>query len=596
MVTSTKKIVVVGALVLVILVIVLCAVFLTKGAETGSLKEAVVTTKQGKLAGEWVTAEDPQHFTYAAFRGIPYAQPPLGNLRFKGPKPFPPWEGVRPATTEGNPCFHDATTGSEDCLYLNVYTPRIPSAENNPQMAVYVFIYGGAFQRGSSSAEDWGPDFLVTQDIVVVTMNYRTGVFASLSLDTDEVPGNSGMKDQLHVLRWVKENIEGFGGDPSKVTLGGHSSGGVHASWLTLVPQTKGLIRAAIIQSGTALCGLSIPKTNIELAKLVYEQLTGTTTDDKSAMTSVFKSAGMLDLYYAGANASLIMKQAKGLGMEMAIAYAPFIEQREQGEEEKLITKDPESYIIDKDANNIPIILGETAQEWTLAFSQIDMFGNETKLNEHIANLTTYVPRSIMPGSDTQDLLKIKDFVPTVNVDEIVKKLTEFYFKNDDDKHCGTNCKMDKYLHQAAIKADTSHFLRLRSKYIQEPTYAYVFNLRTDYNIDLSALPPPFRSDVVHADELGYIWKQKQNTYRYGNDTAAIASRRLVRMLANFVKEGNPTPNIDDVINVKWQPVTHGAEETYLEITANLEKRTASMADSEIWSDIYSSFRAYKSP
>ncbi|XP_034241535.1 juvenile hormone esterase-like [Thrips palmi] len=594
--STKKKVIVIGAIILVVLVAVLCAVFLTQSADTGSLKEVVATTKQGKLAGEWVDAGDPAHFRYAAFRGIPYAQPPLGKLRFKGPKPLPPWEGIRPATTEGNTCIQDGFVGSEDCLYMNVYTPQMPSAENNPKLPVYVFIHGGAFQHGNSNADGYGPDFLITQDIVVVTMNYRTAIMASLSLDTDELPGNAGLKDQLHVLRWVKENIENFGGDPSKITLGGHSSGSVSACWLAIVPQTKDLIRAAIIQSGTAVSGWSSTNKHIEFAKAIYKHLTGTTTDDKSAMTSVFKSANYLDLYYAAENATLLIQETKGLGTDISFFYAPYIEQREQGEEEKLITKDAESYIIDKDANNIPMIIGETKQEWTRFFSLLGMFENETQLNEHIQNLITYVPPSIRPGSDTQELLRIKEHVPTVNVDDFVKKLREFYFKNDNDKECCTNCKMSKYLHQAYIMADTSHFIRLRSKYIQEPTFAFLFNLKSDYNNDITYLPHYLQSDVVHGDEMGYIWKKEKYTYDYGNNTAAVASRRLVRMITNFVKEGNPTPKIDDEITVKWQPVTHGGEETYLEITENLEQRKGSAADAEIWSEIFSSYRANKSP
>lgn len=159
-------------------------------------------------------------------------------------------------------------------------------------------------------------------------------------MDTEDVPGNAGLKDQLQVLRWVKENIAHFGGDPSKVTLGGQSSGGVSASWLSILPQTKGtspavrdyrflrsspfiffknniseLIRSAIIQSGTAVSGWGYTDRNIEFAKAIYQHLTGEATDDLSEIAHVVKSAKYLDLHYAAENATLLLQETKSMGV-----------------------------------------------------------------------------------------------------------------------------------------------------------------------------------------------------------------------------------------------------------------------------------------
>ena len=141
--------------------------------------------------------------------------------------------------------------GSEDCLYLNVYTSNVKPDKLLPVM---FYIHGGGFRVGSGDDDAHGPQFLVRQGVIVITINYRLEVFGFLCLNTEDVPGNAGMKDQVQALRWVSKNIASFGGDSNNITIFGESAGGVSVSYHLMSPMTKGLFRRAICQSGVSLC------------------------------------------------------------------------------------------------------------------------------------------------------------------------------------------------------------------------------------------------------------------------------------------------------------------------------------------------------
>jgi para-nitrobenzyl esterase len=191
------------------------------------------------------------------FAGIPYAAPPVGPLRFRPPAPVRPWTGIRDATEPGPRCIQDpgadpefGKQSDEDCLSLNIWTPEMTGTPR----PVMVWIHGGSFTGGSGKIYDGR--WLVTRDIIVVTINYRLGTLGFLadpSLGPPGEVGNYGFRDQQAALRWVKDNIAGFGGDPNKVTIAGESAGGMSVCDHLVAPGSTGLFRAAIIQS--APCG-----------------------------------------------------------------------------------------------------------------------------------------------------------------------------------------------------------------------------------------------------------------------------------------------------------------------------------------------------
>ena len=207
---------------------------------------------QVKVTGGWIQGEVTEDLTI--YKGIPFAAPPVGELRWKAPQPVQPWEGVK-ETVEFGPGpiqgFGKSDAFSEDCLYLNVWTPAKSPKEKLP---VLVWIYGGGFSMGNSAGNDGSE--LARKGVVLVSMNYRVGqmgFFAhpELSAENPEgVSGNYGILDQIAALEWIQDNISAFGGDPDKVTIFGESAGGISVSMLCASPLAKGLFRGAISQSG----------------------------------------------------------------------------------------------------------------------------------------------------------------------------------------------------------------------------------------------------------------------------------------------------------------------------------------------------------
>jgi para-nitrobenzyl esterase len=206
-----------------------------------------VHTRYGAVAGSEVQG-------LRVFKGIPFATPPVGNLRWAAPEPPGPWNGVRQATAFGPSCIQPAPRvqpQSEDCLYLNVWS--LPDARNAPVM---VWIHGGGYLAGSGSVPLYDGSALARLGAVVVTINYRLGVFGflahpQLSRESKEhVSGNYGLLDQIAALQWVHDNIAGFGGDSRNVTIFGESAGAGSVSCLLFSPLAKGLFHRAIAESG----------------------------------------------------------------------------------------------------------------------------------------------------------------------------------------------------------------------------------------------------------------------------------------------------------------------------------------------------------
>ena len=246
----------IGAQALCALAIAGLALGLSAAVHADSL---TVKTAQGKVQGK--TINDGK---VRAFLGLPYAAPPVGDLRWKAPEPPAKWKGVRDATHYGARCiqapvfkdmvFQDSGP-SEDCLYLNVFTPA--SAKGNSKLPVMFWIHGGGYSGGSASEPRHNGDFLPTKGVVLVTINYRLGVFgflatSDLAKEAGGAAGNYGLLDMVAALQWVKANIAKFGGDPGNVTIFGESAGSFAVSTLMASPPAQGLFQKAIGESGGA--------------------------------------------------------------------------------------------------------------------------------------------------------------------------------------------------------------------------------------------------------------------------------------------------------------------------------------------------------
>lgn len=238
---------------------VVLALLLT-GLCAGPAAAQVVKTADGRVEGVTDTSG------VQVYKGIPYAAPPTGPRRWRPPQPVEPWSGVRAADRFGPRCMQPRPYGdmifrsegmSEDCLYLNVWTPE---AEPDAARPVLVYFYGGGFRAGDGSEPRYdGASMAREQDLVVVTLNYRVGVFGFLAHPAltaeapDSASGNYGLLDQQRALEWVQQNIRAFGGDPQQVTIAGESAGSMSVSAHMAAPGSAGLFARAIGESGAVL-------------------------------------------------------------------------------------------------------------------------------------------------------------------------------------------------------------------------------------------------------------------------------------------------------------------------------------------------------
>ena len=235
---------------------------------SGKLINTTISTNYGKVEG---LANETE--TVVAFKGIPYAEAPVGDLRWKEPHPPLAWDGVRDATQFCASCEQNKAVSrlpwteefmvqneiSEDCLFLNIWTPAKKASD---KLAVLVYIHGGGFTEGSGSIEMYDGEELAKKGIIVVTINYRLGIFGLLAHpeltaeSSNNASGNYGLLDQIAALTWVRDNISAFGGDPGRVTIAGQSAGAGAVRSLIISPLAKGLFHRAITESGSSFTGI----------------------------------------------------------------------------------------------------------------------------------------------------------------------------------------------------------------------------------------------------------------------------------------------------------------------------------------------------
>src|SRR5215475_3912844 len=244
--------------------LIFLAMILTIPLAAGAFAQDRVKIANGELEGV-----SDKSAGVRSFKGIPFGEPPVGDLRWKPPQPVKNWQGVREADKFGPRCMQRPIFGdmgfrsngmSEDCLYLNVWTP---ASSDKDRLPVLVYFYGGCFAAGDGSEGRYDGESMARRGIVAVTVNYRLNVFGFLAYPelSKESPrhasGNYGLFDQTAALRWVHENIEAFGGDPKQVTIAGESAGSISVSAHMASPMSKGLFARAIGESGSLMGALT---------------------------------------------------------------------------------------------------------------------------------------------------------------------------------------------------------------------------------------------------------------------------------------------------------------------------------------------------
>ncbi|CAH1113445.1 unnamed protein product [Psylliodes chrysocephalus] len=311
-----------------------------------------ITLKDGKIKGVMVRSER-EKINYYSYIGIPYAKPPIGNLRMQAPEPVEPWQGTFMATNNNKVCYQISSKvhipQDEDCLTINVYTPVKPEETNN--LPVIVTIYGGSFTHGYASIGPKVGSNYVEAGIILVTFNYRVGPFGFLSTGDELIRGNMGLKDQLLALKWVQKNIHLFGGDPKKVTIKGQSAGSASVTYHILSPASKGLFRAAIGNSGSALNSFANTNRNaLHIARGVAKSINGSLGFNSSPQ----------QIYDLLMNVDAETIHAT---QEYYNGFAPVLEAEHPG---AFITEPMYELVKSGRINNVPLLIGFNSEEYIL--------------------------------------------------------------------------------------------------------------------------------------------------------------------------------------------------------------------------------------
>uniref|UniRef100_A0A2A4K075 Carboxylic ester hydrolase n=1 Tax=Heliothis virescens TaxID=7102 RepID=A0A2A4K075_HELVI len=488
--------------------------------------DPLVDSKVGLIRGLRATDGD-----YSMFMGIPYATVNESNP-FGPSTPHSGFDEVFEAYDDSAICpqieeFDNTVVGSVDCLHLNIYAPN--SANSRNRLPVLVWIYGGYFTIGFSGRYVYGPKFFVEKEVILVTLNYRLGPYGFMCLDIPDVPGNQGLKDQQLALKWIKDNIEAFGGDSNQITIMGESAGGASADFHLLYGQEK-LFDKAIMQSGTSFCPWAVLEPDRSAPLKLSEHLGFVTTDIHEALA-----------FLSTVDAHLIIAAIP----ELDLVFRPCVENNFENVE-KFIHDYPLN-IKKPNIDNVPILIGYNSYE--------SVYTYDTLSEEEFENFNVfyeYLDKYFNFGDE--ELIEMEQYV------------RNFYIGDE---------KITKAVEDGIIKFDsdllfTYPVARTVQKYLDnglKNIYFYLFSYDGGRNFvkhNLNITTP----GASHADELGYLFDVSYMDEPNTEDQLIVD--RITTLWSNFAKYGNPTPETSELLPVQWPVVTKDLL-NYLNIDSELQ-------------------------
>ncbi|XP_059614088.1 acetylcholinesterase isoform X2 [Phlebotomus argentipes] len=493
-----------------------------------------VSVKQGKIRGLQGNLRNGAPFY--AFKGIPYAKPPIGELRFRPPvalERFP--DEVLDCTKEGDASVHkDSYTakmvGSENCLFLNVYTTSLGEGQKTEKLPVMVWIHGGAFMMDSGSENLYCPEYLIQEGVIVVTLNYRLGPLGFLFYPQKGIKGNAGLKDQLLALKWVQENIEKFGGDAQNVTLFGESAGGASTHLHLLCEQSQPFFQRAICQSGTSLMEWVMQEEPeqkaVRLAKIV-----GCKSNAEEEIYESLMSASALDLTLGAVKTLTEDEKRRGL----PIPFKPVVELEEDG----LLIDTPLNILASLESIEKPLILGHTSKEGIIM-----LLDAVRKINVYEEDFSRIIPKSlnVLPGSQT--------------CERVAEEMRKFYFHGEKIS-TKTIPQFTDLLsdYNFVIGNHVTAEIHAR-KQNRSPLFFYRFSYDGELNLPKRLFGLGQNPGACHGDDMFYLFKMKMMDIDVDEESEAFKLRAtMCRLWTNFAKYGDPTPPQDTTLPFKWTPV-----------------------------------------
>ncbi|CAG9861803.1 unnamed protein product [Phyllotreta striolata] len=527
----------------------------------------------GKLKGK--TRTTITGVTLYSFQGVPFAEPPLNEYRFQAPKMKSPWNDTLDATEERSYCLQmtqDHVDGSEDCLFINIFTPKDPKL--NSKLAVMVFMFGGGFIEGSSADVNVGPDHLMDYDVVYVTFNYRVGPFGFLSTGDTIIPGNAGLKDQLLALKFVNKYIQYFGGDPDKVTIMGQSAGSASVHYHVLSPQSKGLFRAGIAESGTALCPWASQTNYTYMTNRLLEIIDSNFAAKSPSSQEIrdFLKALPAETIDRAAHVIDKMESPADNQIQIGFYFAPVVECEHEG---AFITESMFEMVRDGKLNDVKMIMGVNSEE-SLFYVTDERFPKTAK------------------GVDDDNLILVPRGLNAENSSkaEIAKKIKDFY--SPYLPFAVSQRSLIKYYSDQSFARSIIKTAELQSKYSDVYFYEFQYHGVLGSYTDDSVVG--FSEDVRHGEEMSYIYRRNYG----GLNTTDLSKyplmdqlvqKRFIKMFTDFAKYLNPTPDpIELLHNITW-PTVKPDDFQYMAVGSWLELRRNPKEDMySFWEQIFSKY------
>lgn len=505
---------------------------------------------------------------FYGFMSLPFAKPPEGELRFKYPAPWEgPWENnyydasyLRARCAQGSLVFTGIISGREDCLHLSVYTPLLPEHLGEDQqkgLPVMVFIHGGAYMSGDSYL--YVPTKLMDRDVLVVTVQYRLGLFGFLAGGIVDAPGNMGLMDQVEALRWVQKHIHHFGGNPDLVTVFGQSAGGASSSWMHLTPLTQAsaepnnnrqLLHRVIPQSGSALEEWTLDNTpETSFLNTASVMMCNNTSFTKEDMVACMREATYVEVAKAGIKIYADDRYAGGLGFR---GLCPVVQEgMEDLDIELVIPKQPRDILDNAEFAKIPVMFGSLRDEGSLIMGLT--YKDYMLPNGHNESDYDFMRYEALP-------LLLEAFGIDDKTASVSRSMQMTYLPDaemgDWDSMIGGMIDLSGVMF---LKSGLWELTRRASLAAPEyPFYFYSWEYEADDSlfdwIFMSVPDIPMPGGVSHADELLYLFHLPSDH----DDRQKIMVDRMTKIWTNFAIHGNPTPDeaMDELEGgvEKWLP------------------------------------------
>ncbi|XP_018319548.1 acetylcholinesterase-like isoform X2 [Agrilus planipennis] len=521
----------------------------------------IVQTGKGKIRGVTLTASSGKKVD--AWLGVPYAQKPTGNLRFRHPRPIEKWDHVLNATKQPNSCvqiidtvfgdfpgatmWNPNTPLNEDCLYLNIVVPK-PRPTN---AAVMLWIFGGGFYSGTSTLEVYDHNIIVSEEnIILVSMQYRVASLGFLYFGTSDVPGNAGLFDQMMAIQWVHDNIGAFGGNPNNITLFGESAGAVSVSFHLLSPLSRNLFSQAIMQSGSAIAPWSVISREESILRGLRLAEAVNCPHDRSNLQAVTDCLKKTDPQ------TLVDNEWGTLGI-CEFPFVPVIDGA-------FLDEHPVRALQNKNFKKTNLLMGSNTEEgfYFIIYYLTELFPKEENV---------YVNRQEFMRAVTE----LNPYVNGIARQAIVFEYTDWL--NPDDAVSNRDA-LDKMVGDYQFTCPVNEFAHRYSE-TGNNVYMYQFRHRTVAN------PWPSWTGVMHADEIAYVFGEPLNPTKQYTPQEVDLSKRIMKYWTNFAKTGNPSLSPSGAWTPTFWPVhtAYGREYLTLDINSTATGRGPRLKQCAFW-------------